>query len=263
VKPLVRPPVVYLRHRHLGDRDVVIGEYPKSGSTWLGFMLGELVLRQPIDFDSQEQLVPALVAGVNAPSAPRALPGGGRLFRSHERYRREYRRAIYVVRHVADVAVSYHNWLAWQGVPVPALKRFLPMFLRGHVGAYGSWQDHVSFWLQAERAELQVMRYEDLKAQPDREVTRALRFLGVEPDADLVARAVQANTVERMREKEERARRGPFSRHREGLRFISRGRAGGSLELLDDQDFALIERCAGATLSRLHYAVLPTAPAAG
>jgi hypothetical protein len=262
LKPMLRPPVVYLRHRHLGPDDVVIGEYPKSGSTWLAFMVGEVLLDRPIDFDTQEELVPALVAGIWPRDAPRALPGGGRLYRSHEPHRREYRRAICVVRHVADVAVSYHNWLAWQGVPTPDVDRFLRMFLQGRVGAYGSWQDHVQSWLEAREATIELVRYEDLKAQPHETVMRVLRFAGAEPDPACVARAVESNTVGRMRAKEDRARRGPFSRHRAGKRFVSRGGPGGALEWLTDEDFALIDRYAGPTLRRLGYSVRPEVAAA-
>lgn len=262
LKPLVRPPIVYLRHRHLAPDDVVIGEYPKSGSTWLAFMMGEVLLDRPVDFDSQETLVPALVTGLRPPDAPSSLPRGGRLFRSHEAYRREYRRALYVVRHVADVAVSYHNWLAWQGVPTPDLKRFVPMFLQGRVGAYGSWQDHVRSWLEAGDT-IELVRYEDLKARPHETVTRALVFAGAEPDPHRVAAAIEANTIERMRAKEDRARRGPFSRHRAGRRFVSRGTPGASLDHLTRDEFELVDRYAGPTLARLGYSVRPEAvPAA-
>jgi len=263
LKPMVRPPIVYLRHRHLTPDDVVIGEYPKSGSTWLAFMVGEVLLDRTIDFDSQEQLVPALVAGVWPREAPRALPRAGRLFRSHEAHRREYRRAIYVVRHVADVAVSYHNWLAWQGVPTPGLQRFLPMFLQGRVGAYGSWQEHVLSWVEADDASIEIVRYEDVKARPHETVTHVLRFAGVAPDPARVSMAVESNTVERMRAKEDRARRGPFSRHRAGRRFVSRGAPGGSLDCLTDDQFELIDRYAGPTLKRLGYPVRPEPAAAG
>jgi hypothetical protein len=252
---------VYLRHRHLDPDDVVISEYPKSGSTWLAFMVGEVLLNRPIDFDSQEELVPALVAGIRPVEAPPTLPGGARLFRSHEAHRREYRRAIYVVRHVADVAVSYHNWLAWQGVPTPDVQSFLRMFLEGRVGAYGPWQEHVRSWLEARDATIELVRYEDMKAKPRETVMRALRFAGSEPDPARVARAVESNTVGRMRAKEDRAHRGPFSRHREGKRFVSRAGPGGSLECLADEDFALIDRYAGPMLRRLGYSLRPETPA--
>ena len=255
VKPALRRPVVRWRHRFLTDGDVVLAEFPKSGSTWLAFMLGQLLSGREVGFDDQHELIPGVWEGAGAPAL---LPGGGRLLRSHEPHRAEYRRGVYVVRHVADVASSYRRWLLWQSVPVPEPKPFLRSFLSGRVGAYGAWQDHVASWRRAARRQpILTLRYEDLRAGPERRVAEALSFLGAEPRRDALAAAVAANTLERMRAKEDRARRGPFGDHAEGARFVGAGRVGGSVEEFDDDDFALIAEHAGEALRALGYGVRP------
>src|ERR1700761_6865647 len=105
---LARRPLVAKRHHGLDSTNVYLGHYPKSGGTWLKLMTVELVLNEKVGFGAAEEAMPFVGRHQNA---PQILVGGGRLIKTHESYRDVYRRAIFLIRDVRDVLVSYfHYW---------------------------------------------------------------------------------------------------------------------------------------------------------
>src|SRR5437868_2208022 len=87
----MRVPLVWLRHRGLDSSDVLLASYPRSGNTWLSFLIMESLSGATAEFDNVNRLIPEIGLHGNTPSL---FPGGGRLIKTHERYRPEYKRAI-------------------------------------------------------------------------------------------------------------------------------------------------------------------------
>src|SRR5205823_8280937 len=69
--------------------------FRSSGNTWLRFLIMEILGGATAEFDNVNRLIPEIGLHGNTPSL---LPGGGRLIKTHERYRPEYKRAIYLYR---------------------------------------------------------------------------------------------------------------------------------------------------------------------
>jgi Sulfotransferase domain len=250
LRPLLRKPRVVLRHRGLHPADVVLDEYPRSGGTWLTFMLAEVLFDRPIDFESEGSFVPPV--GSHR-ATPAILPDGGRLLRTHEPFRTDYPKAVYVVRHVCDVAVSYYHWWKWTGVDSAEFKTFLRMFLDGHVDGYGTWHDHVTSWLDVGDRPVRVVRYEDLRSDTPGALRGIVEFLGTPAIDERIVNAVRNNSLDRMREKQERARSSVFRSRAPDQDVVRTGSSGGWREWLDAGDVALVERVAGPTLQRLGY----------
>lgn len=254
VRPALRKPLVRWRHRGLHEDDAYLAEYPKSGGTWLAFMLGEIVFDQAIDFESQGRFMPAVGFHRDAPRIP---PLGGRLLRTHEPRRPEYERGIYLVRHIGDVAVSYYKYLTWLGIDPPSFKQFLRAFLHGHVEGYGPWPKHVESWLQTSPDATLVIRFEDLRTATEKSLRRILNFLGLEASDSSLAAAIHNNTMEKMRTKQESART-TVLRHRSlEVDFVRKGAVGDAHVWLDSEDMGLLEAFAGPTLRRLGYSIDP------
>ena len=190
-------------------------------------------------------------------SAPMVPGVGGRLVRTHERYRPAYGRAIYLVRHVADVALSYHRWLEWLGVRGIEFDEFLPEFLQGHVDGWGPWQRHVVSWLDARSTDVHVVRYEDLRSDTDGALSGILDFIGATVAREDVMRSTRNNSIERMREKEARVRATVFAARTEGTHFVRSGDAKDGPHVLSASQIAMIDRYAGHELNRLGYELLP------
>jgi hypothetical protein len=254
VRKVLRPPLIWWRHQYVSTADSILAEYPKSGSTWLTFMLGEAIFGEPLSWDNERLYVPPVGRKPDVPPIPGT---SGRLMKTHERYRAEYRKSVYLVRHVSDVAVSMYNARPWASEG--SFKLFLQMFLEGRVDSYGPWQDHVNSWLDAESkgADILVVSYEDLRADTEQVLLRILQFLGVEGDRRAVSIAVAGNEFGSMRRKEDQARTTVPEAFRSTSRFVRKGVVGDSLEWLDPEDWMLVEATAGPALERLGYGLRP------
>lgn len=266
--PVVRAAVVARRHAGIAADDVFLVSYPRSGNTWLKFMIAHLLTGEEVGFDRSEELVPPV--GMHA-RAPRLTPAGGRVVKSHEPYRRlhgrAYRTVVYLARDGRDVAVSYYFHQIRRDFFSGEFGDFLTHFLRGDVEGYGAWHDHVESWLARPRAaRTLVVRYEDLLADTPAELARVAEFLGAPADDAALRAVVESNTASRMRSKEDDSQL-LTRRKRNDVPFVRRAAAGTWTEAFGDDELDRFERVAGAALSRLGYELHarwpPRAPGAG
>ncbi len=248
-------PVVY-RHTAISRRDAFLASYPKSGNTWLKFMLTHLLGDREADLDNDS----TVVADVGSHrSTPRVLPGGGRLIKSHEPYaapqKRFYRKAIYLIRDGRDVAVSYYYTLIRRGLYEGDFAPFLRLFLEGGVDGYGPWHEHVESWLESplrSDGSLLVLKYEELLADPVGGLSAAMEFLGVPVARERAEQTIEAYSAERMRERERRTRFHERKK-RQDIMFVRAARAGDWAETFAPADEALFREVTGDLLERLGY----------
>jgi hypothetical protein len=267
VKRVARRPLVRYRARGMRADDVLLISYPKSGSTWLRFLLAHALTSIEADFDSIRTTIPPLG---RQDHAPLIVPGGRRLIRSHEPIGPTSREKtiVYLVRDARPVALSYlaheQRYARFRGSVV----EFIERFLRGYVGSYGAWHEHVQSALAIEQREgrgtpfLRV-RYEDLRDDTVSELARVLRFLGTEPDAAMLADVVAANSKDRMRAKEAQS---AFlgSMKTDGSPFVRHDRSLGWSDLVPEEARSRLERVCGPARRAAGYlpATNPESPRA-
>jgi hypothetical protein len=249
VQTPLRAPLVWLRHRNLQPADVFFAAYPKSGTTYIRFVLFEMLSGMPAGFKATNQLMPGI--GQHA-KAMRLLPGGGRLIATHEHYRQDYRRAIYVVRDARDVLLSEYAFLNALEFYPNDLNSFVSHFLFTSVSAYGPWHKHVAGWLDSPIAgtdDMLVVRFEDLRKDPVPWFARMAEFLRVDVSEKKIKVAVENNSIQKMRAKEDRE---PVKASVKG-RFVRDGAVRGWVSKLTPEQVRLIEKHAGSALVRLGY----------
>ncbi len=262
----LRAPLAWLKHRGLSSKDVFLASYERSGSTWLRFVLLEILTHNSAGFDCVNDFIPEM--GRHREVAP-VLPGGGRLIKTHEPYRRQYKRAVYLVRDLRDVLLSNYARNDEAGFAAyfadgKGFDGYLECFLKGKTTHFGSWQDHVRSWVDsplAKNGDLLVIRYEDMRRNTEETLANILEFLGVQADREAIRRAVANNSLDRMREKEDHSKRngtakGLLKMHksdREDGRFVRSGAVGGWRAKLNDAQVQLIQDYAGEALSRMGY----------
>jgi hypothetical protein len=251
IRRRLRPPLVWLRHRHLTGFDVALVSYPRSGSTWFGSMLAELLLGRDADFRDAHEVIPPVARGEG--DTPRLLPGRGRLVRSHEPRRAEYSKAIYVVRDPRDVAVSYYHYRQWLKEYHGSLRDFVQMFLAGDVDSYGRWDDHVWSWIRDGGSDVFVLQFESLLADTAGCLAQAAAFLGLDVTADDVQTAIDHNSVDRMRAKGVAAHASFADRIDPQQGFVRGARAGTWILELSELDVAAIDLSFGELMSKLGY----------
>jgi hypothetical protein len=249
-------PVVY-RHTTVSRHDAFLVSYPKSGNTWLKFMLTYLLSGTEADFDSDS----TTIGEVGSHRAtPAVLPGDGRLIKSHEPYsglpRRFYRKAIYLIRDGRDVAVSYYYTLIRSGLYEGEFSPFLRLFLGGGVDGYGPWHRHVESWLGSplhQDGSLMVLQYEEFVKEPAPQLSAVMEFLGRPVASDRVEEAIQTYSAERMRERE-RGSRFHEKQKRQDIMFVRTAGPGDWARTFSKEDEELFTRVTGDLLRRLGYA---------
>jgi hypothetical protein len=226
--------------------DTFIVSYPKSGNTWVRFLLANALYRgATVDFHTIHKLIPEVGADEERPPA---LPRP-RLFKSHAPYQSAYPRVIYILRDGRDVYSSYFHY---RQPDLPDDATF-EAFLEGDRWPT-RWSEHVEGWMNAAASESEdvlVVRFEDLKENSVRELRRMLSFLGKESIAgERIQQAVKASSFENMRRLErERGRK-----HGRVEDFMRNGEAGGWEEMFTEEARNIFRRKEGDVLARLGYA---------
>lgn len=257
---LRRPIVWYRHHKYWTSDDVIIDEYPKSGITWLRFLVYEALTRRPATWPDVNSAITD-----RSPAEP-ILSGGRRVIPSHEAYRRSYRKAIYLVRDARDIVSSEYAYQKGLGIFAGDFDAFIRAFVTGKVSGYGAWHKHIASWLDAADAgkvDLLVVRYEDMRANPEAKLAEIVRFCGAEADPAVIRAAVVNNSLENMRAKEDAARRTMPASGKRPLRkmqdaggrnrFVREGAIAGWRGRLSEQQIRVIETHAGDALRRLGY----------
>lgn len=167
------------------EEDVFIVGYPKSGNTWFqNLAAGAIYGVNPLF--APDTLIQELVPDIHHKRFYKRF-WTPMLFKSHLLPQSDYKRVIYLLRDGRDAMVSYFHFLSAMRGEVPD---FAEMVGTGE-GLICKWHDHVEAWLDNPYgAEMLIIRYEDLKTDPVRELQRCCTFLDIDrsrPWLELVA----------------------------------------------------------------------------
>lgn len=149
--------------------------------------------------------------------------------------------AIYLLRNPLDIAVSYaHHY----GLTIDETIAQLADPDAGSANTdlvarnfYGTWTMHVQSWTQDPSASLHVVRYEDLVARPGEAFGGVARFLGLDPPAERLERAIAFSAFDVVRGQEQE---GGFVERSQHSRFFREGRANQWREVLTDAQVAKV-----------------------
>jgi len=238
--------------------DVFVTSYPRSGNTWTRFLIGNLVhTEEPVTFLNLERLAADIYK--HSDRYLRHLPRP-RILKSHEVFDPRYKKIIYIVRDPRDVAVSNYFWEIKIGsfndqFPI---QDFLPDWIEGNWWArVGSWADHVTSWMstRGDRSGFLLLRYEDLIADPARELVKVAHLLGIDPTPEQLARAVELSSGDSMRKLEEKqGKKWVATRYtRQDKLFVRKASSGGWKSVLPPQSVTQIETAWGHIMISLGY----------
>jgi hypothetical protein len=238
--------------------DVFLTSYPRSGNTWTRFLVGNLVYQnEPVTFLTVERLVPDMYKSSDRVLRNLARP---RILKSHECFDPRYRKVIYIVRDPRDVAVSNYHWelklrSVRDGFPI---EDFVPRWMEPEFWPrIGSWGDHVTSWLSTRQGKkgFLLLRYEDLKKDPQRALAQVAEFLGIEPSLERLNRAVDLSSADNMRklEKQESAQWVATTLTRQDKPFVRNATSGGWKAVLPEQTVVYIEKHWGHLMRNLGY----------
>lgn len=178
--------------------------YPKSGNTWMRFLLSNLLCQEealtlqniwlyiPDSHDSKQY---QYIADINSDFNQLSY----QFVKSHDPYFPFYRNknVIYLVRDGRDALSSFYHYRRARirsSIAVSDLIKWNKSI------SMGMWSEHVVGWVRGLCSRKIIIRYEDLLNNPHQEVQRLLEFLGWELDVATVQRAIRNSSFKSLQE---------------------------------------------------------------
>lgn len=237
--------------------DVYLVSYPKSGNTWMRYLLAHAIwpdINKP-DLEEMARLIPSYGLEFDK----RAMQDRGspcnklkhRIIKEHFPYKdvaKEYvKNVIYICRDGRDAIVSY--WYFCNQVRGANISFY--DFIRESAGhPHGPWNDHVMCWLNAPVRKL-IIRYEDMLLQPVLALTMALDFVEVKRDDLIIHQAVEKSSFAAMKEIENS--KGFKLEMLRNVDFVREGKAGTWKIYFDSNTLRLFKNYHGSGISKLGY----------
>ncbi len=239
--------------------DTFIVSYPRSGNTWTRFLIANMIHpSEPVTFTNIERLIPDCEAMSSryVKRVPRP-----RVIKSHEYFDPRYKKVLYIVRDPRDVALSYYDFARkYRHIEDKyAMTSFVSDFVGGRLSSsdWGTWGENVASWVYTRqgRPEFLLLRYEDMLANAESELSKVANFLGAAITPERLAAAVERSSADRMRglEKTQGDQWVSTKNKRSDIPFVRTAASGLWKEKLPAESIAEIEAAWGPLMSSLGY----------
>ena len=237
--------------------DLYLVSFPKSGNTWLSFLMANIHLKRSnisreVNFFNVHDFFPHIHISRNLKRDILSFPGH-RVIKSHPKFNPFYRKVIYLVRDPRDVMVSYYWFQKNQG----SFDESLSKLIRSPLFGISAWCRHVQGWIEKTPASVSIdfVRYEDLKTDPGNLLTRLYKLLGYTIPDDILAKCIGLSSFENMKKLEKFYNYGGDMRF-PNFEFMRKGQAGGYTSELSKEDISFINKTASRWMSIFRYAEL-------
>jgi hypothetical protein len=248
----------------------VVG-YPKSGNTWLCFLLAYCLNSEYDDFDApgihpRNEYQRQYVKGGLPHTSYQNLVGS--VLKTHQLHlkKRDNYPLIYLVRDGRDVMVSYyfyrHTYVniyqnkqeqgnIWQKINYNwGLKKLtadktssnLSLFIRKYTS---DWIRHVTTWL--EKNPNAILRYEDIKAAPEETLDKLMTSFGIKVSPEIICQGIEIFEFQKLAQRKA-GEENPQS-------FFRKGITGDWKNHFSESDIKFFEEKAGELLIKLGYNV--------
>ena len=244
-----------------------IASYPRSGNTWLRFLVANCLVDHEFDWTkamnsfafelyyyigkvrndgwSNQDVVDTLRRVIKGqPTADRI---GDRLFmKTHDVWSERHPfadmggPAVLLVRDPRDVllsAINYHKLTRdAEADPVQYARTYIdncgdPAWIKS---GYGTWFEHYMSWTKQDQFPVHVVRYEQLKIEPIPALVELCAFLEFQITPEDAERAVKRSELTKLQKVEQDARAdGTFGGLNKGFKFFNKGKSGQSLDDLE------------------------------
>jgi hypothetical protein len=239
--------------------DTFLVSYPRSGNTWTRFLVANLVYRnENVSFANIERLIPDTSSQSNL--ALKRMPRP-RIIKTHEYFDHRYPKTIYIVRDPRDVVLSYYEFQRKyrQIADEYPLDRYVDDLVNGRLisAGWGTWAENVASWIftRGDNKDFLLLRYEDMSTDTAAELARIAMFLGIDADSELLRKAVEQSSADRMRqlEKTESSKWVATRNRRQDIPFVGAATPGGWRTSLPEGCVRQIELAWGELMEKLGY----------
>jgi len=197
----------------LRPTDVFLVGHPKSGNTWLAYMLGIVSQgenHEAVNLKNVSQFIPTVhtvderISEFGHLISPRIFRNEGPAFAD------DYPKTIYIVRDPRAVLLSYyHHWLHTSRTDHGTLEAFVDeILLHGCINRWDpwliGWEEQVQEWIHRAKSQaVKIVRYEDLIENRKKSFREVLDFCGMPCGEKLFELAVERGDFQSMRKVEQ------------------------------------------------------------
>ncbi|CCQ53956.1 MULTISPECIES: sulfotransferase domain-containing protein [Crocosphaera] len=253
------------KHQCFRHSDIFLVSYPKSGNTWMRFLIANLTKPSDlVSFENINKIIPDLYKTSTQELQELSDP---RIIKSHECFDTRYKKVIYIVRNPYSVSVSlYHHLIKYKRISQELeFKEFLQDFLQGFRETtisewyrnLGSWSENVTSWLDSEdyaSGDFLLIRYEDLMLDPLQEMSKVNRFLSKGADDVQIQEAIQKSNFKSMKNIENKQKNvGMLAETNSNIPFIRSGNLDEWEQYFDKESINLVNVKFGKVMKRLDY----------
>ena len=227
------------------NKDIYIVSYPRSGNTWLRFILANLYFDPVggVDFTNIHEYSPETgktYTTIESNDKPKII-------KSHDSYRKEYKKVIYILRDGRDVYTSYYFYLKNM---LPGSMTFNEFLLEAPV-ENGRWSGHVNSWRQNKADNILFIRYEAMKKDIYSVIKSIAEFCDITIDKNSISNAVNKSDFQTMAILENKHGRGKYKSGPE--RFMRKGKIGDWKNIFDEDSKNIFKQFEGNLLVELGY----------
>jgi hypothetical protein len=234
--------------------DLYIVSYPKSGTTWLNFIMANVHLKmsnreQKVNFYNIHDFIPDIMQTRYLKTNIMAFPGH-RVIKSHADMNPLYTKIIYLIRDPRDVMVSYFWFLKNLG----SWNEDLHHLIHSPTNGIEAWCRHVEGWIEKTPAtsHLFSIRYEDMRSDTFKVLTKIYTLLGHEIPGEVLNQAIELSSFENMKKLEAEYKNSGDFRFPE-FKFVRKGKSGDYLTEISEEDLKFINEKASRWLALFNY----------
>lgn len=188
---------------------VWLASYPKSGNTWLRFLLYSVMHGPP----TQSLDIARKIPDIHRPLPTDVMNDQRIIAKSHYAFSEKHpkapdtERAVLIIRHPRDVLFSALNYRRLAGLTTAQMSdaQYARLFI-AHKGdpefnaqGFGTWEGHIQSWNNQTDFPIHLVRYEELKSDTAAHLRAVLDFLEIEASQSAIDKAIQASSFDSMR----------------------------------------------------------------
>ena len=241
------------------DSDIYLVSYPKSGNTWMRYLLAysiwpdvsEIDLVQMADFIPSCGIQHDVEKMLDANSPCNQLKH--RIIKQHFNYsteaaKRYAKRVIYIVRDGRDAIVSYWHYCNQRDGTNISFSKFIEASSKH---GYGPWNKHVMGWLHAPIKGKIIIRYEDMLNDTEACLRRTLEFAEISVCDEAIENAVRHASFNSLKRIEQY--KGFNLEELKSIEFIRKGKSGSWQDTFGPGDIKRFNEYHGGPIPELGY----------
>jgi hypothetical protein len=245
----------HLMPKNRRDDDIFIVSYPRSGNTFISFIIANLMVEKlllpiEVNFFNLHGFIPDIHQGREIPDDMGYFPFK-RVIKSHSDFHPDYKNIIYIIRDPRSVMVSYYKYRVGLGNYTGEIGDFI----RDKNYGIGAWISHVQSWLDEVMpgTRFVIFKYEDLISEPGANIFKLAKLLGFTLSKEELQAILTRCSFENMQKLEEETGSFSLKKVEPNFKFVRCGSLKEWEVELRDTDLDYIERISRKFIDQFSY----------